>query len=563
MTGERGRGLVLCGMLASLGAGGCVPPSEFDTNLLTRYQESVLARSPQRRKDRGLDLLRPVSAREVVPLKISPDPADKVPVVELSLDQAVRLALLNSLDIRVVSFDSAMARETVISAEAEFDEVVFGSLSHAKAEERPGSGLMSSKSRDMPMEVGIRKRTTLGSELELKYSLTRSTDDSAFTMPNPRWDSRLELQLTQPLLRFGGKEFNLATLEVARLDHKSSLASFREQVEAVVTAVETAYWSLLQGKRELAIQQRLLRKTEETEQRVKGRGEIDATKVERKQAEAAVKSRKAALLSVERAIADIQDQLVRLLADPRLGILNTYRIKPVDSLVTAEVALDLKDQLALALKNVASLERARLAMQQADIRVKVAENAALPLLNLTASAGVQGMKGNPGPAVGDMFSLKFLSHSLGLLFEYPLGNRAARAELRRQKFGRLQAIVDYQNVADQVAVSVASAVRQVKTAHAEIQAQRAAKLAFEAQLAALDAVEFRRALSPEFLQVKLNAQELLASVERAELKATIDYNNALADLSRVTGTALQRKRVKLAAESAIQGRPLPRAPKPD
>ncbi|KKM22483.1 hypothetical protein LCGC14_1624900 [marine sediment metagenome] len=52
--------------------------------------------------------------------------------------------------------------------------------------------------------------------------------------------------------------------------------------------------------------------------------------------------------------------------------------------------------------------------------------------------------------------------------------------------------------------------------------------------------------------------QLLAQAERAELQALISYNNALIGLERIKGTTLMQRNISLAAESAIEGRPLPR-----
>lgn len=92
-------------------SGGCVLPGAVEPGLIAQYQQAIVKRSPQPRAGQdGVDLLRPISDTDVVPLKIIKDPEAKPDRIELTLDQAVRLALLNSLDIRVVSFDPAISR---------------------------------------------------------------------------------------------------------------------------------------------------------------------------------------------------------------------------------------------------------------------------------------------------------------------------------------------------------------------------------------------------------------------------------------------------------------------
>ena len=121
---------------------------------------------------------------------------------------------------------------------------------------------------------------------------------------------------------------------------------------------------------------------------------------------------------------------------------------------------------------------------------------------------------------------------------------------------RLKAITTLQNLADQVAAEINNGVRQVGTTFEEMRAQRAAVEAAKAQLQALEDTErIRGRLSPEFLQVKLQAQETLAAAERAELQALIDYNTALTELARIAGTILDVHHVQL--ERVLDRRDLP------
>lgn len=536
-------------------------PGPVDGELIARYQRSVLDRSPQPRKGReGLELLKPLAAKDVVDLNVFTDPKTKLKTVDLALEQAIRLALLNSLDIRAASFEPAISREEMTRAAAEFDYTVFSSLSHVRTDDPEASGVASSQSRQIPWDVGVRKRTAIGTELELKYALSRTTDNGVFTVSEPRYESQLSLELTQPLLRLGGADVNLAALRLARLGYAITRARFREQVERIVTDVQTAYWALVQARTDVEIQQRLLDKTIETRDRVKKRVEIDATEVEVKQTEAAVETRRAVLVRSRKVVLDVQAQLARLLADPRLGLVGEYTINPVTPPVTHGVIVDATDQLVNALTHSPILDQARLAIATADVNVQVAQNGTLPVLNFAASASIRGAEHVPGRAAGEMLTFDFLSHSVGLLFEVPLGNRGPRAELRKRRYERLQAVNQLQNIADQLAVAVNEAIRQIATTFEEVKAQRAAVKALRVQLQALEATEqIRGRLTPEFLQVKLQAQESLALAERSEIQAVVNYNTALVDLARITGTTLQRRNIQLAAESAIEGRPLPQS----
>ena len=591
----RYRVVLACGLVVGAFLSGCVSPGRVDTDLLSRYQEWARQASPQKRAgEEGINAIQQVVTRPTLPLKIIRDESDltsrmdlelsdvsmtlrealklarsnklvvvpgsmarKLPAVELLLDEAVRLALVNSLDIRVASFEPAIARTDMVAAAAAFDVTMFGSISHEKVDRRTASQLRGSKIRTMPIEIGGQKRTAYGAEVEMRWNVTRTKDNSPFIDIDPRYESVLTLEVTQPLLRFGGKDFNLGQLRIARVAHDISQAAFREQVERTITEVINTYWGLIQARDDADIQQRLLIITIQTHDRVLKRRQIDATRVQIKQAESAVRSRWAALVRAHKIIFDTQDLLARLLADPRMPVSCRYEILPTDSPVDSLITYDPSEQIELAIQNNPTLEQAFLAITAADIAVRVARNETLPLLNAVASSSYNGLRGDPDGAIGDMLTMDFWGHSVGLVFEYPLGNRERKAGLSRRGFERARARTTYFNAADQVAVAVNESIRQIETTHEEYLAQKAAKEAKLIELQALEDTErIRGRLTPEFLQMKLGAQEQLAAAARLELDAIVSYNNALAELTRLTGMLLVRRNIELATESAIGGRPV-------
>jgi hypothetical protein len=57
-------------------------------------------------------------------------------------------------------------------------------------------------------------------------------------------------------------------------------------------------------------------------------------------------------------------------------------------------------------------------------------------------------------------------------------------------------------------------------------------------------------MTPNNLQLLLDAQGRLASARRAQARALVGYQNAQLDLARETGTALKLPRVKIALPAA-------------
>ena len=494
--------------------------------------------------------------------------------IRLGLQDAIARALANNLDIRVISYDPAIAREDMVRAASVFDFVLFGGMSLAKDENRRATTFSGDTTRLRQWRMGIGQtreadgqehKTVTGATWSLEWAMDRTWDDSRFTQLRTRYEPTVVLQVTQPLLRGAWPEFNLAQLRIAGINSKISGEEFRARVEEVVTQVIVTYWTLCQARRDMVIQKELLRQTKRTFDRTLGRYALDATKTTIKQAEASVRIRQAALIRARKTIEDVQDSLARLLADAQINVLSKFEVLPTTPLVDEPVRIDATEQLLAALRNSPLLAQARLAIAAAKINIDVAKNQTLPSLNLTASAGVQGLGREIAESNDKLLTGDHASYSTGLLLDYPIGNRARLSDLRRRKIEHTQAIVVMQNAADQIAIAIYERVRQIGTTYEEMVAQRAAVEAARIQLQALDYAESlgTAELTPQFLQVKLQAQETLSNAQRAELQATVEYNNAIAELARTNGTVLELNRVKLAMPAVIEGRwPGDEAPAP-
>lgn len=529
----------------------CVSPGDFDGGQIVSYQRTILNRSPQPRGGGRLGALQPAPGTTGPLLRVDTDKTGQS-FIYLSLDEAVQRALANSVEVQVVSYDPAISREQAIEAAAQFDYILFGSTDYTKTNPATTTANPLNITKRTEYQAGIKQQNIYGGQGSLTGTLTRSYTNDGTNRPINDYDANLVAAIDQPLLRDFGPEVNLGRLRIAQLTYRSSQAAFRQKLEETINAVINDYWNLLQTRVIVDIQEELLRRTEETRDRIRLRVEIDATLVELKQAEAAVESRRAVLYRAQKNVGDAQDQLTRLINDAQINAITPYELIPTTPPAKIPVKIDPADQLALSLIYNPQLEQARLAISANQINVRIARNQTLPKLNLQASTTVDGNSFKPGQsdtagqAVDSMWTFDNLGYDLKLVLEYPIGNRAAIAELRRQQFEVGKSVSQLQNLADQVAVNVRERIRQVDTTYLEMQANRLSVEASTAQLEALNAQErLRGKLTPEFLNVKLQAQQQLADSRAAELASIINYNNAMADLARITGTILRQYGIEM------------------
>ena len=345
-------------------------------------------------------------------------------------------------------------------------------------------------------------------------------------------------------------------MNIAKLDYEASLLSFREQAERTSNEVTVAYWRFVQARKNLEIQQELVQETTETLRKVEGRRDIDATDVQVKQTQAYALSREAALVELQKRVADAQDTLVRLIADSRINTTSELDIVPESEPQTPrempEMAAATDRALATALQRNPVLQRAQLGIEVARINVEVARNQKMPRLDLVGSTRARGLAQDDSVANEQVEDGDYMSYAVGLTFEYPWGNRQQHAEWMRRKFEHRKAISVLQGTADQVAILVKESIRQIRSNLEQLNVQRRAVEAAQIHLKTLDEAEqIRQQLTPEFLLVKLQAQETHAQARLAETAALVDMNVAVAGLAQATGTTLDLRMVESSLTSLV------------
>ena len=538
---------------------GCISDEADEQGVLTSYQKALSDQGPQQRADtEGRDPLKPLGLLKPVPspkaaipdVEIVTDPNTGEKTVNLTIEQAIARMLANSPEIRVVSFDPSIVKQDITKAAAEFDVTAFGQVNYEEEDNPTNSIFQPGQSDVRILESGIRQKGITGADWSVSYALTRSWDDLVGRTLSTRYEPILGFQLRQPLLRDAGLEVTLAGVNIARLNYKTALLGFRQKAEDAATQVITAYWQLLQARRDSEVYEGLLERTLDTLNKVEGRREIDATDVQIKQTEAFAKAREATLLQARKAVIDAQDTLVRLMADAQLNMLDDFKIVPVSQASLQAEQLEPLKILGIAMRNNPVIQQARIGTEIAEINIRAAENQDMPRLDLIASARTQGLDKSPESAQDRLNGGDYISYAVGLSLEYPFGNRLRDAELLQRKLERRKAISTLQNVADQVALLARESIRRIKTNLAEIQVQAEAVDAAAIHLQAVEDSELiRQQLTPEFLLVKLQAQERLAQSESAQIRATVDFNISLARLAQNMGTVLELHQVRTSLPS--------------
>ncbi|MCG3178237.1 MAG: hypothetical protein BIFFINMI_00563 [Phycisphaerae bacterium] len=550
-------------LLAALLLAGCqtAAPYNIDSHTIDIYR----ARAQQQRASAGQiaeaprELARPepTTQPDAVAMTdaMAPRQSAHAPV-KLTLREALLRGLHNSYDIKVEGFNPAITSADLVTAEAAFDAVVFLNAQYSRLDVPTNSTFFGGgQSENEHFEGGVRKKLATGGTIEAKYVTDRLWSNQPFQMFNGRYDQDLTVSLTQPLLRNAGLDVNRAQIYAARNSRDMSLFAFRRQVIQTLSDIEQAFWNLYFARQSLAIQRALLAQTEDTLKNVEARLQFDTLQVNVSQSKSAVASRRADVIRRAADVKDAEDKLKNLLNDPDLPQDQDIPIIPADEPLTQRVELSPERELWTGMENRSELQEAKLNISNAAISQGVARNQLLPQLDLFMQFNTNGLKGSWSSANSQLWGGDYLDYVVGLSFEFPLGNRAAKAQERKARLQLDQAVTSYHNLAADILTEIQVNLRDVRTSYDEILANREAVEAARENLTTL--VERREKLSPEYLNVQLTAQETLANARRALQSAIVNYNNAIIRLEQAKGTLLRFDKIDLHA-----GQPVPPQPQP-
>ena len=561
------RSLALCAAVSAAAVlSGCVQdPTPFDPALAQRWER---AKDDQMKARPMVPLPTTVQSRympgetepHVMPGDLSMNVPEGPPVV-MSLQEIIHRAILNSLDIRVASYDTAVDQTRVMEAEAKFDPSAFANFSFERVDkESPGTFTNFDPTFDSTTKLaafaqsdtttaqwGFQQDLPAGGQAKLQYQVQN-------TWTNPQqypiatfYENELTLQVTQPLLQNFGVEVNAARITIARNTQRTSLLDFRKTVEDTVLNIEKTYWQLVQAERNVKTLQRLVTASEDTAQMLFHRQGQDVTAVQIQQANSATESRRADLVDAQTRVADLSDTLKRLMNDPDYPVSGNVIIMPTHDETDVPLHFDVDEQIEAGLDNRLELGQQQVRINSAEVAMKVAKNNLLPQLNFQGSVTSDGVARDLGNAFGNQADFNHIGYSAGLQLTVPLGNRAARAVWQRSLLQRQQAIDSYRQIVETVTQDVKTAVRDLDSAYRTIGRRRLARLAAADTLNKLQQQEEAGAtpLTPEFVQLRLDQQDRLATAEEAESQALFDYNFAIATLEKNKGTILRYNNVML------------------
>lgn len=469
---------------------------------------------------------------------------------EITMKNAIHYAIENNLELEIASLEPASTTQSLVSANAAFDFILGASATSTRSRipqqqfNPDGGGALNASESSIDIfasKVSLTKQLESGGTITLSTDLTRTSNDaSGFNYtPNPAWQSIGAVELNQPLLRGFGETTALSQIRLAEIVHGQALEQARGVLNKVITETEHAYLQLELEWKVLQIKQWLLVQGESVVKILEIRMEYDTSEADYAQAVATVEQRRADVINQQASVQAASDALKQLMNTDILALDSEVVLQPTGDLEANPVSISLRASLLTAIEKRPDLRQLAMSIDSKSINVQVAKNAILPKLDLQAQMSLYGLGNSADGGYQDVSEAEHLNYVVGLTFQTPLGNRAAKAEYESSQIARTKAMASYRQGVQTALLAVKTALRAIVTNGELFQANRSYRIAQAENMRALTIEEETMAgLTPTFLSLKLQTQSGLASARISECTSVVNYNKAIASLYESMGTTL-------------------------
>ncbi len=488
----------------------------------------------------------------------------------LALDEAIRFALEKNEDIFIARESAASSKALASGARGVYNPLfelqgfwretkqpVNSAFSGAPA----GEGAPTVESLDGSAMVSQYLPT--GATLFARALSGRGETNGTYDLLSPAYQTRVGVELRQPLLRDFAMDAERVSIRVADAEDKRSAAELRVEVTDTVAEVERAYWDLAAARAAVRVGEEAVRLAEEQLAETQARVDAGAApETEISQPRAELERRRGELLEVHE-IASRADTALKLLmlSDGDTALWEASFVPEVDrdpEILTPDRGVEMERALA----SRPELEVARAVIERRAAERKFSHSATRPQLDAFVSYDRFGISGSGNPNATDaqgnpvvvpdtydgdwgrswsmLGDEDFDDVRAGLVFSFPLGNDAAQGADAAAKHAQRQAEAEMTFVRKSVRADVLNAIAALETAGQRIEAARAGSEAAEIQLSA-ERDRYDAGMSTNFLV--LTRQNDLSSARLDEISANLDYRVARTELARATGSLLQQRGV--------------------
>ncbi|MBL9001121.1 MAG: TolC family protein [Phycisphaerae bacterium] len=462
-------------------------------------------------------------------------------VRELTLEECRKSTLENNLNLKVAFIDPAIAAQRVSAEDAAWEATFQTRAAFRDLDSATASELDSAQSEFAFVEPGVTIPMRTGGSVTVALPMARNETDNQFSTLNPAYTSDLAFSISHNLLRNAGRRVNTTSLRIAGYNQQASETRTKLEVIRQLAAADRAYWRMYQAREELKVRQQQYEVAAEQLARAQRRVNAgSAPEIEVTRAQAGVSDRLTDIISVQNVLRLQQRELKRILNMPGLDVDSPTMLDPKTQPDPVEFVFDAAKVCEFALAQRMEMLELELQLAADAARIGFQRDQMLPLFTLDYTYRVNGLGGTAGDSFDVLRENKYEDWELGLNFQIPIGNDAARARLREAILARTQRLSTREAREQAIRQEVLNALDTIDGTWQRILAARQAVIL---NTRALLAEQRQFDVGSSTSTNVLDQAARLADAQSAEIRALTDHEIAQIDLAFATGTLLGADKV--------------------
>ncbi len=495
--------------------------------------------------------------------------------MELTLRDAIRLALTNNLDLEIENYNEDLNRMRVFGTKGYYDPVLefsFGWNSSTRPNTsilQAGTGVPTTIGKTWTFNTTLLQNVAGGGNFQLNFNNNRGTSNSVFSTINPQYVSNFALNFTQPLWSGFRQTQTERQLKLYNLDTQISDSQFKQRVSEIIQQVQSQYWELEFTIQNFEARRRSLELAIVQYKNNQKRVDIGVmAPIEITSSRAEVATREQDMIQSEVQIINSQNALKNLLAPDPKDSLWSLTVLPTEDPKMVDITVSLDEAIQSALSRRPELEQLNLQLEQSTVNRKFYRNQGKPQVNLVLglrSIGTAGtvydttgglgepvtkvpqpsspFYGSVGNSLGQAFGFNYLTYDAGVNVQIPLRNRSNDAQLAQVAITERQLQSRTKSAQQLIMVDVRNAYEQIATRKKGLDSAKVARQLTQEQLDG-ENKRFEAGLSTNF--EVLRYQRDLADAQVQELRAMVDYQIALVALQKAMFTIIDQNDITTA-----------------
>jgi outer membrane protein len=498
----------------------------------------------------------PIPVQPAPPTANQTIPVPQGPELQVSADEAVRMALENNLNLRAERLSPQVQALILNQTRANYAPTLISNFTKRSSTTPPEdflSNIGTLTNAGVESNAGLQQLLKWGGgSYQVTLDGARNTTSNVQSVYNPRLSSNLNIGYTQPLLRNFTIDSLRQQLLTGQKEQEIVDLQLQQQLTQTARGVRSAYYDLVGAIGQLGVAQQSLDLANESLRNNQRRVEVGTIPpIDIVEAQAEVSRNEEAVIINQAQVKALEDALRTLVMNPSQPDFWTTRLIPSEQPVLAAQTVDVDGAIKNALDKRTDLSQLRRQMDQTDISIKYSRNQKLPSVDLSASYNVVGLAGTQkkfdyaggfpvllpdvtqrsfSNALSDVFRNDFRTWNVQLNISYPLGTSVASAALAQSRVQREQQVTNLRAQELQVTAQVRDAGRQVDTSLKRVEATRKAREFAERRY---EAEQKRMTVGLSTTFQLFQAQRDLATARLAELNAIIAYNRSLVNFEAV------------------------------